>query len=227
MPTITRDSPGPDATAALARGLAEVLRPGDTVLLHGPLGAGKTFFTRAVAEAKGAHPRLVSSPTFVVVNQYPLAGGAQMAHIDAYRLTGPDDLEALGWDRYFGPDGRAGPGIIAMIEWPERLGEAAPSGDAVAEVGLEPGGNESARRITLVLPEAWSARAAAARLVEREPTLCRITGRWVSPTSATYPFFDDRARLADLNRWFTGSYTISRQVDPDDDGPPAGPTGVQ
>lgn len=224
MPTIERLCPTPESTAALARGLADVLMPGDTVLLTGPLGAGKTFFTRAIAEAKGADPRLVSSPTFVVVNQYPLPApsGAQIIHIDAYRLSGGDDLEALGWDRFFGPSGRAHDHIIALIEWPERLGEAAPSGDRTATIRLQPAGPDS-RKITIELPESWTGRANTAHFLEREPTLCRTTGRWVSPTAATYPFFDERARLADLNKWFTGAYTVSREVTPDDDAGPAGP----
>lgn len=226
MPTIRRECPTPDATAALARGLADVLQPGDTVLLTGPLGAGKTFLTRSVAEAKGVDPRLVSSPTFVVVNQYPAPSAAhpdlQMVHIDAYRLTGGEDLESLAWDRFFGPGGEAHDHVIAMIEWPQRLGDAAPGGARTASVQIEQTGPE-ARRIAIDFPESWLTRPHAAHLVEREPTLCRITARWVSPTAATYPFFDERARLADLNRWFTGSYTISREITPDDDDGGPGP----
>lgn len=226
MPILARACPSPEATAALARGLADVLAPGDTVLLQGTLGAGKTFFTRAIAQARGADPRLVSSPTFVVVNQYPAGPGLQIIHVDAYRLTGPDDLDALGWDRFFDEAGRARPHTLALIEWPERLGEARPAGPDVASVTLEDAGPE-ARRITIDLPEHWAARPHAAHFIEREPTLCRVTGRWVAPTAATYPFADDRARLADLNKWFTGAYTISREITPDDEaGPGPGPAGT-
>lgn len=229
MPTITRACPSPEATAALARGLADLLRPGDTILLRGPLGAGKTSFTRAIAEARGADPRLVSSPTFVVVNQYPAgpAGGdgprPQIIHVDAYRLAGGDDLDALGWDRFFTSEGRAHDHVIALIEWPERLGDAAPSGDRVAEVRIAPRGTDS-RGVTIAVPEAWLARPEAAAFIEREPTLCRTTGRWVSPTAGTYPFFDERARLVDLNKWFTGAYSVSREISPDDDDDPARPS---
>lgn len=91
-------------TRALARDLAGVLAPGDVVLLDGELGAGKTTLVRALVGALGGDEGLVSSPTFVVVNEYPIPGGRTLVHADAYRLSGPDDLDALGWDRLVGAD---------------------------------------------------------------------------------------------------------------------------
>src|SRR6185436_10389192 len=79
---LSRTSPCEDYTLALGRGLASLLRPGDVIALHGELGAGKTTLVRAIAQGLRIDPRLVSSPTFVLVNQYPvpkdapaLAGG--------------------------------------------------------------------------------------------------------------------------------------------------------
>lgn len=220
MITFSRELPSAEATVALGHGLADVLMPGDTLRLEGDLGAGKTFLTRAIAERLGVDPRLVSSPTFVVINQYPAASstypGLRLVHIDAYRLTGAEDLDALGWDRYFEPTGAARAGVIALVEWPQRLGEALPEGDRTATATIEATGTAS-RRLTLRLPDAWRGRALAEALIDREPTRCRVTGRWVASTSPTYPFADERARLADLNKWFTGAYTISREMTAEDE----------
>ena len=115
MISFTHLAPDPEATEAIGRALAGVLLPGDVVALDGELGAGKTTFVRAVAAHLGVEPGLVSSPTFVMVNQYPVPQsanasplrGGQVIHVDAYRLTGADDLETLGWDRLFDAGGQA------------------------------------------------------------------------------------------------------------------------
>lgn len=238
MSRVTKHCSTEEATAALAAGVADVLRAGDAVALEGDLGAGKTTFVRALARALGADERLVSSPTFVMVNQYPvtLRGGAaaQLVHVDAYRLHGPDDLDALGWDTFYDASaGHARAGHVLAVEWPGRIAAAlaAPAGAANlhhATLRFTPTG-EGSREIVLELPEAWAGRPGVRDLIERDPTRCRVTGRWVSPTAASYPFADDRARLADLNRWFTGSYGTSRPLtaqDLDDSGGPEEPGGA-
>lgn len=219
-------SPTEDATAALARGLAFVLRGGDVVLLRGDLGAGKTTLVRGLAAGLGVAPGLVSSPTFVIMNQYPMAGRAagtarELVHVDAFRLTSAEDLESIGWDRAFRENGSARADAIAVIEWPERIA-AAFEGHEHAEVRLEieapdleraaepQGGLGTARRITLRLPESWDSRPGVHDLMSRPPVVCRTTGRWVDPTARSYPFADERAQRADLNRWFAGEYKISR-----------------
>ncbi|MDX2131235.1 MAG: tRNA (adenosine(37)-N6)-threonylcarbamoyltransferase complex ATPase subunit type 1 TsaE [Planctomycetota bacterium] len=218
MITLTRELPELGATEALAEGFARLLRAGDVVALAGPLGAGKTAFVRGVAGALGVAPGLVSSPTFVVVNVYPVAGeGAVRAlvHVDAYRLGGADELDTLGWDRLFdGATRRATGGGAALIEWPQRLEGALPA-DAV-RMTLEPTGADS-RRVTLEVPDEWASREGFDRLRDYPPTRCRVTGRWVSPLAASWPFVDERARLADLYGWFEGAYRTSRGVRADDE----------
>ena len=224
-----------EATSALAAGVAHVLRAGDVLSLEGDLGAGKTTFVRALARAMGADEKLVSSPTFVMVNQYPVklagAGAARLVHLDAYRLHGPDDLDALGWDTFYDAvAGRARDGHVLVVEWPGRIASAlaSPAGEATGHQGtlrFTPDGEDS-REIVLELPEAWAERARMRELIERDATRCRITGRWVPPTAASYPFADDRARLADLNRWFSGSYGTSRPLAPGEGGEPEDPGGT-
>ncbi len=234
MPGATKHIPSEEATAALAAGVADVLREGDALALEGDLGAGKTTFVRALARALDADERLVSSPTFVMVNQYPVTlrdgAPARLVHVDAYRLHGPEDLDALGWDTFYDAGlRRARAGHVLAVEWPGRIagalagpGGAAP--DHLATLRFTPAGEDS-REVSLELPESWRARPLVAQLIEREVTRCRTTGRWVSPTAASYPFADEKARLADLNRWFTGSYGTSRPLTAQDLDEPEGPGG--
>lgn len=108
---------GPAATRALGRKLGAALRPGDFVALSGELGAGKTLLVKAAAEGARAEP--ASSPTFALVNLY--RGPMPLQHIDLYRLTGPAELFALGFD-----DLLAEP-AATLCEWADRAGEALPS----------------------------------------------------------------------------------------------------
>lgn len=120
------DLPSPAATEALARQLAPQLRAGDTLLLSGPTGAGKSHFARAVIQAcqRAANhpPEDVPSPTYTLVQTY-LAGSLEIWHADLYRLGDTSELEELGltnaWDS-----------AVALIEWPDRLGPESPA-DAV------------------------------------------------------------------------------------------------
>lgn len=221
MLTVVRTLTDPDATAALARSLARLLRPGDVLALSGPLGAGKTTLVRALASELGVPESLVSSPTFVFVNIYPvpsepsghLAGGS-LVHVDAYRLTSPEDLDALGWDRLFDPVTRLAAGrSAAVVEWPERIAPALP--DRLASITIDPVGPD-ARRLTITLPDAWRHRPGMDLFAERDVTRCRVTREWVQPLSPTYPFASARARDADLFGWFAGKNVAPRPITPDD-----------
>ncbi|MEO1129736.1 MAG: tRNA (adenosine(37)-N6)-threonylcarbamoyltransferase complex ATPase subunit type 1 TsaE [Planctomycetota bacterium] len=116
---IDRTTASESATIDLASAFASCLRPGDVLALHGDLGAGKTRFVRGLAVGLGLDPADVSSPTFVIVNEYA-SSSAPLIHIDAYRLEHQEDLDALGWDRIF--DGTC----IVAIEWAERLADHLP-----------------------------------------------------------------------------------------------------
>jgi tRNA threonylcarbamoyladenosine biosynthesis protein TsaE len=133
---VTHDA---DETRRLARELATTLSPGDCVALRGELGAGKTCFVRGLVEGLGGNPRSVSSPTFVLLNVYDTPRGS-VYHLDAYRVSGPDDFDAIGFDELLRQHG------IVVIEWPGRVEALLPAGRI--EVILEPL-SENDRRIEL------------------------------------------------------------------------------
>lgn len=115
-----------NSTAALARAVTAELRPGSVVLLIGDLGAGKTTFTKALAEAAGVNEE-VTSPTFTIMRPYDAQfsfGSASLLHLDAYRLGGPEPLDDLGIFELLDD------GAVAVIEWGDLVASAFP--DALA-----------------------------------------------------------------------------------------------
>ncbi len=106
-------------TAALGRALADALPRQAVVGLNGPLGAGKTRLVQAVAEASGVDRRTVTSPTFVLVQEYH--GTRTIYHADAYRLADDDEFWQLGLDERF--DQQA----LVFIEWADRVVRCLPT----------------------------------------------------------------------------------------------------
>jgi tRNA threonylcarbamoyladenosine biosynthesis protein TsaE len=128
---ITHVTVGEAETRAVAAALAADLRPGDLVLLHGDLGAGKTVFVKGLAEGLGLDPDSVTSPTFTLVHEY-LGGRLPLLHLDLYRLAATD-LDEVGLD----PD-QAARGVV-VVEWAERLTRRPPASLAVhiGDLGAE------------------------------------------------------------------------------------------
>jgi tRNA threonylcarbamoyladenosine biosynthesis protein TsaE len=102
-----------EQTRRVGMRIGNLLRTGDVICLHGELGAGKTTFVQGMAQGWGSLDP-VSSPTFVLVNQYRRADGGQLFHMDAYRLDSAAEAEELDLDAMLvqGP---------LVIEWPERM----------------------------------------------------------------------------------------------------------
>lgn len=126
-------------TAALGRRLGGRLFPGAVVALVGPLGAGKTYLTRAIAEGVGVrNPAAVNSPTFVLIQEYP--GPVPVYHFDTYRLSGPREFAELGVEEYFEGNG------VCIVEWADKVEEMLP-GDYL-RIDIVPT-NETGRRFTL------------------------------------------------------------------------------
>ena len=115
--------PLPDeaATAALATRVAALLDDGLVFYLHGPLGAGKTSFARALLTALGVGER-VKSPTYSLMEGY-MARERPAWHLDLYRIADPGELEWLGLDAL------TDPGALVLVEWPERGTGALPAAD--------------------------------------------------------------------------------------------------
>lgn len=122
--------PSEEATDALGIRLARHLARGDTILLTGPIGAGKSQLSRAIIRARLGRMEDVPSPTFTLVQTYD-APDADIWHADLYRLSHPDEVFELGLEEAFST-------AICLIEWPERLGPYAPA-DAI-HISLSPEG---------------------------------------------------------------------------------------
>lgn len=136
-PVLARDLPTLDATRTLAAVVADLLRPGDAVLLAGPLGTGKTEFARAVLRRLTAEPTLeVPSPSYTLVQSYDTRVGP-MYHFDLWRLDGPGSLAELGWEE--------ARDAIVLVEWPDRLGALRPA--EALSIELQPTGACSRRAV--------------------------------------------------------------------------------
>lgn len=123
------------ATCALARALAPRLTPGDTVLLEGPIGAGKTHFARCLIQSLLSTPEDIPSPTFTLVQTYDTPSG-EIWHGDLYRLSDPSEVIELGLADAFET-------AICLIEWPDRLGPLAPP--SALRLSLHPDGTGDVR----------------------------------------------------------------------------------
>ncbi len=126
-------------TEQFGRRLADHLFPGAVIALYGPLGAGKTHLVRAIAEGLGViDPRVVSSPTFVLIQEY--AARLPIYHFDAYRLRGAAEFDDLGVQEYFRGDG------VCFVEWADRVSATMPAERLEIRIAVT---GETARRIEL------------------------------------------------------------------------------
>ncbi len=132
-------SASPAETLAFAKRIGAALRPGTCVAFFGGLGAGKTTFTRGLAQGLGL-PDTVSSPTFALVNEYHAEGCISVYHFDMYRVTSADALESTGFWDYPLEDS------VFVIEWAENIEDELPA--PLLKITIN-GNGDSPRTITI------------------------------------------------------------------------------
>lgn len=138
------ETASPEETEALGERIGRQLRSGDVVALTGELGSGKTCLTRGIARGAGSTAR-VSSPTFILMREYPLEGKRYaMRHLDLYRLAGADDLIDIGGDEVLGAEG------VVVVEWADKAEALLPTN--AVRVQLEIVGRDR-RRAHIESPE--------------------------------------------------------------------------
>src|SRR6188472_3272385 len=116
-------------TEAFGRRLGALLFPGAVVALVGPLGAGKTHLTRAIAEGLDVkNPAAVNSPTFVLIQEY--LARLPVYHFDAYRLSGSREFAELGAYEYFRGDG------VCIVEWADKVEATLPADHLRIEIEI-------------------------------------------------------------------------------------------
>lgn len=120
--------------------LAQTLSAGDTVLLRGNLGAGKTVFSRGFARGLGI-TEPVSSPTYTIVQEYELPQSGRLYHLDLYRISDVNAALAFGVDEFLDD-----PRGIALVEWPDRISGILPEQAVCIEIEHL---SDTERRITI------------------------------------------------------------------------------
>lgn len=164
----TFDSRGPDETFEYGVELGRSIGAEGLVIgLVGPLAAGKTVFVKGLARGLGVDPRLVSSPTFVIAQQYRLMEGPDtLHHLDLYRLESEGELETVGLYDMLAP------GSVLAVEWADRFPGAL--GSEVLEIEFEgpsPAEEEAAR-------EGVPARGRRVCVLAQGPVAELVLGDW-------------------------------------------------
>ena len=98
-----------EETAKLGRKIGKLVQPGDIICLNGDLGVGKTVFTQGIADGLEIDDS-ICSPTFTLIQEYE-QGRIPLYHFDVYRISGPWDMDDLGYEDYFFGDG------VCLVEW--------------------------------------------------------------------------------------------------------------
>jgi tRNA threonylcarbamoyladenosine biosynthesis protein TsaE len=139
----------PAATEKLAWQLARMRPRSAVVYLRGDLGSGKSTLARAMLRALGV-TGTVRSPTYTLVERYPLADGDEAWHLDLYRIADAGELEYLGLD--------AADVSLWLVEWAERGAGSLPPADLVVELALEGSGRQARLLPASAVGAAWLGR---------------------------------------------------------------------
>ena len=153
--------PDASATDAIAARFAATLPPASVMLhLQGDLGAGKSSFAHALLRALGIQGP-IRSPTYTLVERYPLTEGREALHLDLYRIGDPGELEFLGIDH----DAVA----LWLVEWPERGGTALPAPDLRIALAMHGSGRVADLQAFSAIGVDWLLRLGELEELQRFP----------------------------------------------------------
>jgi tRNA threonylcarbamoyladenosine biosynthesis protein TsaE len=138
-----------DRTREVGRALASALKPRDTVVLTGDLGAGKTTLVQGIARGLGVEDH-VASPTFTLVHEY--SGRLDVAHVDVYRLERVQDVLDLALDELGGPE------RVLLIEWGDAIADLLPEDRLRVELTTEREDAETRRIVLTPQGPSWARR---------------------------------------------------------------------
>lgn len=208
IPALTFPGLTEDALRRLAHDMAFALKQGDTLLLEGDLGAGKTTFARALIEALAGEAGIeIPSPTFTLVQSYTTPR-FDIAHFDLYRLSAPEELHELGLDHALARG-------IAIIEWPERAGDLLPP--ETFTLSIADGANDGVRDVTLSATADYAARLARLGAIR---DFCAASGWGGTETRLSYLQGDASARRYARLAMANGGKAILMDSPRQPDGPP-------
>ena len=112
-------SNSPEETKSMGKDFSKNLTKGNIVALYGELGSGKTQFIKGICKGLGVK-EIVTSPTFIIINEYTASLVENVFHFDLYRIKNKEEVFSLGFEEYMTRDG------IILIEWPELVEDELP-----------------------------------------------------------------------------------------------------
>ena len=131
--------------SAAARQFIGIMGDNTVFAFYGAMGAGKTTFIRALAEALGVDPDEANSPSFSIINEYRSETTAELIyHFDLYRLESAEEAYDIGVEDYFDS------GALCLLEWPERIEDILPDDTVAVKIEEQPDGS---RLLTISTPE--------------------------------------------------------------------------
>ena len=130
---------GTEKTEDFGKEFAESLEKGSVIALMGPLGAGKTTLSKAIAKGLGV-TETITSPTFTIVQEYE-SGRLPLYHFDVYRVHDEEELFEMGFEEYLNKGG------VCLIEWADLIEDMLPS--KTIKIYIDYGENENERVLTI------------------------------------------------------------------------------